>query len=249
MCLHPVRVSIRPPASTNRTFLKSVGMDSWEQACRYGSMCESRSSPARTSHRSPADLPGVPFPAFAPMHSINECVMHKRTPGSELGLCTNPITFGVRLEPPFTRRTRILISMDRVPVLHRRGPARERGPDFVFERGSGLRWHPYGGCDRQYHRLAVWYRLAQPSLQASNKPERDPIEPQARRREAAPVGDPLLDCRDLDGNSLPGDREIGVGWTFAFFPGRREMPRDGLEGGPLVLPQSAHARMREIRDF
>jgi hypothetical protein len=41
------------------------------------------------------------------MASIKDCVTSRRTSGSESGLWTNPITFGVPREPAFTRRTRI----------------------------------------------------------------------------------------------------------------------------------------------
>ena len=133
--------------------------------------------------------------------------------------------------------------MDRVLGLPLGGLAREIGPDVVFQRGSRLRGHAYGGRDGQDQRPAIRHGRAQRSLQTANKPERNPIEPQARLGEAAPVGDPLLCCRDLDGNSLPGDREIGVGRSFALFPGGREMPGNSLKGGPLALPQSAHASL------
>ena len=100
-----------------------------------------------------------------------------------------------------------------------------------------------GGRDGQYQRPAIRHGRAQCSLQTSNKPERNPIEPQARDCESAPLRNPLLCCRDLDGNSLTGDREIGVGRSFALFPGGREMPGNSLKDGPLALPHSAHASL------
>jgi len=45
-------------------------------------------------------------------------------------------------------------------------------------------------------------------LQASDKPQRDPVEPQTRFGRLDEAG---LDRRDLDGDGLSGDRQIGVG--------------------------------------
>jgi hypothetical protein len=100
-----------------------------------------------------------------------------------------------------------------------------------------------GGGDGQYQRPAIRHGRAQGSLQTSNKPERNPIEPQARLRQAAPFGNPLLCYPDLDGNSLPGDLEIAARRSVALFPGRREMPGNSRKNGPLALPQSAHASL------
>ena len=82
--------------------------------------------------------------------------------------------------------------MDRVLGHPLAGLPREIGPDVVFQRRSRLRGHPYGGGDGQYQRPAIRHGRAQGSLQTSNKPERNPIEPQARLRQAAPFGNPLL---------------------------------------------------------
>jgi hypothetical protein len=78
-------------------------------------------------------------------------------------------------------------------------------------------------------------------LQASNKSERDPVEPQASLRGAAPLSYTLLDSRDLDGNPLLGNRDISIGRVFTLFPRRREMPGKGLDSGLLLLPQFALA--------
>ena len=80
--------------------------------------------------------------------------------------------------------------MDRVLGLPVGGLAREIGPDVVFQRGSRLRGHTYGSGDGHYQRPAIRHGRAQRGLQTANKSERNPIEPQARLREAAPFGNP-----------------------------------------------------------
>ena len=168
--------------------------------------------------------------------------MSNRASGSELGLCTKPITFVVRLEPPFTRRTRIRFPW--IMYLASRGPdCRESVRMLSSSACSRLRGHPYGRGDGQYQRPAIRHgtRSAHP---ANGEQSRcNPIEPQARHRQSAPFGNPPLCYPDLDGNSLPGDREIAVGRSFALFPGRRELPGHSLKSGPLALPQSAHASL------
>ena len=67
----PGQVSIRPSARTTRIFLKPVGMDSAGINVSIRLDYENRSSPARTSHRSSADLAGARA-CFAPMHSIRK---------------------------------------------------------------------------------------------------------------------------------------------------------------------------------
>ena len=132
--------------------------------------------------------------------------------------------------------------MDRVLDLHLRGPARETGPDPVFQRGSRPRRQPYGRRDGQDHRLSVRNELAESGLQTANKAQRDPVEAQARLREAAPFGAPSLDRCDLDGNALSGDRQISAGRAVApLFPRRGEMPGHSLDGRLLPLPQRGHA--------
>src|SRR4029450_13919322 len=62
-------------------------------------------------------------------------------------------------------------------------------------------------------------------------------------RPAAPFGNPPLCYPDLDGNSLPGDRETAAGRSVALFPGRGEMPGNSRKEVALALPQSAHASL------
>src|SRR5207253_1831037 len=139
-----------------------------------------------------------------------------------------------------------MVSMNPVLDLPLRGPVRKMTPDLVFQRGSCLSGQPYRGRDRHQHRLAIRHGPVQSSLQTSNKPERHPVEPQARLRVSAPVAY-SLDGDDFDRNALRGDRDISVGRLFASFPRRREMPGDGFDGGLLLLPQLAHVRRRAAR--
>src|SRR5262245_27250233 len=107
--------------------------------------------------------------------------------------------------------------MDRVLDLPCRGPAREMGPDPAFQRSCSLRWQPYGSRDGQDQGLVVRDGLGQGALQASDECARNPIEPQAGRREATPASYALLESYDLDRDPLPGDGDVGIGWIFAQF--------------------------------
>src|SRR5206468_2125647 len=100
-----------------------------------------------------------------------------------------------------------MVSMNPVLDLPLRGPVRKMTPDLLFQRGSRLSGQPYRGRDGHQHRLAIRHGPVQSSLQTSNKPERYPVEPQARLRVSAPVAC-SLDGDDFDRNALRGDRDI-----------------------------------------
>src|SRR5205085_1770052 len=130
-----------------------------------------------------------------------------------------------------------MVSMNPVLDLPLRGPVRKMTPDLLFQRGSRLGGQPYRGRDGHQHRLAIRHGPVQSSLQTSNKPERHPVEPQARLRVSAPVAY-SLDSDDFDRNALRGDRDISVGRLFAPSPRPRELLATAFVGGLLFFLNS-----------
>src|SRR5207302_366594 len=110
-----------------------------------------------------------------------------------------------------------MVSMNPVLDLPLRGPVRKMTPDLLFQRGSRLGGQPYRGRDGHQHRLAIRHGPVQSSLQTSNKPERHPVEPQARLRVSAPVAY-SLDSDDFDRNApRPWGRTCSLSLTTTVY--------------------------------
>ena len=134
-----------------------------------------------------------------------------------------------------------LVSMNRGRDPRRCSPGRDESPDPLFHCDCRSRGQSYWRCDGHHHRAAVGHRSVKGRAQATDEPQRDPIETQARSAGLRTARSPRFDGGADERDALPCHGEIRIGLISALLQRGGKVCGDGLNRRLFNLRRSAQA--------